>query len=64
VYQSGDGDKGVAKCPFTFYEKWVNNPEVGAYNLESSCDPYLESTRFQPCAYNKVRNWFSKFALS
>ena len=34
VYASGDGDKGVAKCPFTFYEQWVNNPELAQANVE------------------------------
>lgn len=35
VYQSGDGDKGVAKCPFTFYEKWVNTPELAQREVEA-----------------------------
>ena len=34
VYASGDGDKGVAKCPFTFYDTWVNNPELAQAQVE------------------------------
>lgn len=34
VYASGDGDKGVAKCPFSFYETWVNNPELAQKQVE------------------------------
>ena len=34
VYASGDGDKGVAQCPFDFYKTWVNTPEIAQAQVE------------------------------
>jgi amidase len=35
VYASGDGDKGVAECPFQFYKTWVNNPMLAQAQVEA-----------------------------
>ena len=35
VYQSGEGEKGVAECPFSFYKTWVNSPELAQKQVES-----------------------------
>mmetsp|Transcript_42086 Transcript_42086/g.99777 ORF Transcript_42086/g.99777 Transcript_42086/m.99777 type:complete len:362 (+) Transcript_42086:223-1308(+) len=34
VYSSGDGDKGVATCPFSFYHMWVNDPQAAQAQVE------------------------------
>jgi len=35
VYANGDGDKGVAECPFEFYKLWVTNPLAAQKMAES-----------------------------
>lgn len=35
LINSGDGDKGVAACPYNFYSKWVNDPEGTREMVES-----------------------------
>ena len=35
LINSGEGDKGVAACPFNFYTKWVNDPQGTREMVES-----------------------------
>lgn len=35
IYASGDGDKGVAECPFDFYKTWVHSPLQAQAQVEA-----------------------------
>ena len=41
MLNSGDGDKGVATCPFEFYEQWTKDPEGTQKRVESLPRPMV-----------------------
>lgn len=35
IINSGEGDQGVAACPYDFYINWLKNPEAARKQVES-----------------------------
>jgi amidase len=41
MINSGDGNQGVAACPYDFYTRWVNDPEGARATVEAITRPMV-----------------------
>ena len=61
VYANGDGDRGVAECPFLFYNTWVTNP-LEAQRMAEAVTRRTIGVKCCPVV-SVVLEWSGQFAM-